>query len=611
MTERRKIDTEENRAAIGFMLIAVLIFSLIPLVIDISGGTEHPFLFNAAWKIGIAAGCLSFLAIRYPRFTLRAHVLRTIGYGMFCFSMLLVIVGRFNIALFALAMQFIDVSVAAILFETWPLFLIPLTAWLFRGESRYRKITPTTFSLLILGFAGFGFVVISQPGEIKWNKDDSSAMLIVGVLLAVAGSMMTAMTSFLYKWSSTLSKEINKNAPTPQDTLNESGLVLFCVVAGFAISNILSAFLNVGVGVAREEVADIALLKIGLIAGTVSSIAGICLRWSNMITKNLGVNAISFATPIFALLWLWFFSRVGVANSNYLVIGAAAIIAANILINFEAEIRLGFKAMVLALWACGAFVILRADEWLWENNSYFNTLALAATLFILILSFRVERLVRRTSQEETAAFAISHKLKNLTAAAGASDGKDGESVLDRFIKMDASENQNDLQDAYQEIKESVGREHDKAENDPARRREIGEIEAMIDAHAHSKQQGINFSELAALLVFAAITAGLAMLSRPAELAGWGGFLVEAFTTLLAALVVFLFFNVLDLQRDRRAPILAKTERPPKPGQTTPRIVYGVAFRDPAKRIFERWLSVILCAAIAAAYGYLLWDKWLG
>ena len=43
------------------------------------------------------------------------------------------------------------------------------------------------------------------------------------------------------------------------------------------------------------------------------------------------------------------------------MMGTAAIITANLTMNFEAEIRWGFRALVLALIACGALVYLRDD----------------------------------------------------------------------------------------------------------------------------------------------------------------------------------------------------------------------------------------------------------
>ena len=56
-----------NRAATGYMLLAVTLFSSLPLVIAWGGGGQVPFLFNASMNAGIALGCLIFMAILYHR----------------------------------------------------------------------------------------------------------------------------------------------------------------------------------------------------------------------------------------------------------------------------------------------------------------------------------------------------------------------------------------------------------------------------------------------------------------------------------------------------------------------------------------------------------------
>lgn len=124
-------------------------------------------------------------------------------------------------------------------------------------------------------------------------------------------------------------------------------------------------------------------------------------------TSNLGVNSLGYATPVFALFWLFLLSRVDVVNPDYLVVGAVAVIAANLLINFQAEIRLGFRTLIVAIWACGTFVHFRSDPaeyldirgWLWSSGEYFTLLAPAATVFTLILSFRIGRITTRMADE--------------------------------------------------------------------------------------------------------------------------------------------------------------------------------------------------------------------
>ena len=103
-------------------------------------------------------------------------------------------------------------------------------------------------------------------------------------------------------------------------------------------------------------------------------------------------------------------------------IGATAIIVANLLINFEAEIRWSFEALILALGGCGTIVYLREDlfknwlgipDWAWSGDGYFGSIALAATVFTLLLAFRVARLVTRTNDEENRTFIILRRLDSL------------------------------------------------------------------------------------------------------------------------------------------------------------------------------------------------------
>ena len=81
----------------------------------------------------------------------------------------------------------------------------------------------------------------------------------------------------------------------------------------------------------------------------------------------------------------------------------------NLLLNFEAEIRLGYKALILALWFCGTFVYLRQGVVFYD---YFNLIEVAVVIFILVLSFRTDRLVRRTTNEENNTIELQQKINN-------------------------------------------------------------------------------------------------------------------------------------------------------------------------------------------------------
>ena len=68
-------------------------------------------------------------------------------------------------------------------------------------------------------------------------------------------------------------------------------------------------------------------------------LAGTLVRKANLTTTNLGINAIAYGAPVLSLLWLYWIANTQVARWDYLILGAAVIIAANLLISFESEVR--------------------------------------------------------------------------------------------------------------------------------------------------------------------------------------------------------------------------------------------------------------------------------
>ncbi len=582
------------------MLLSVAGFSLIPLIIS-QGAAENPFMFNAGWRLGFGAGLLSFLLVRYWPLTTDSEVWTLIGNRIFRWALLFAVVSQFEYAIFAWSIRLVDVSVAAILFETYHVLIILLTAWLFRKERRYRKIGLDVMLLLILGVVGFAFVVSGQAGAPVWLGGRSISVVLPGIGLALLAAITAACSAFNLRWGADLTREL---PPRIHDRWNRDSLDLFCVVTASVIANTVAIPFNIIAGVVGKETITLVIFLSGIIGGfVINAMANVAWRNANLITDNLGVNAISYATPIFSLGWLFLFSQVNVPLADYLFIGAAAIITANLLINFEADIRLGFKVLIIALWSCGAFVYLRDDllallpfdTWLWTGAPYFQAMALSATVFILLLSFRVVRLVSRTRDEDNRAFLLFQNL-DLLARRNLIDG----SVREHVLAIDGSRTPEQLQAAYQQAKLCFAQAiaaGPKADD----HLKLSEAEAQLNALAYSRQQGIDFGELFALITFSAITVVLALASR-LDVSGWTAVLVELFAMLFSAVIIFLVSNVWDLQRDRTSRILQKL--PDGDG-------YGVVFRDVQSRRFEQGTSIIVGLAVTAAYFGLFWHKWLG
>ena len=604
-----------NRVAMGYMLAAVTLFSSLPLVIAWGGGEKTPFLFNAAMSAGVVLGCLVFIAIR-PSLILDGASLRLIAlrvlhpkFGIHP-MIALSIAANFNFALLALSMRYVDVSISAILFGTWPIFIILIADRLFRGSGRDHPITKEMLLLLTLGLSGFAFVIVGQAGGFASVETGNLSTPVVGVILALVGAVATSFTVFSFRWGTDLARELPEKAKQAfsDDELNFFGLLVAALIAS-TVSGVINAFAGMNSG----EVLDSRTLLIAVVVGGgANGIANLAWRKVNLSTDNLGVNALAYATPIFSLAWLFLFYQVAPERPDYLVAGAVGIIIVNLLLNFEAEIRFGFKALLLALWACGAFVYLRDDvlqylpfgEWHWPGETYFGALGLSATVFTLLRSFRVARLSTQTQEEDNRIYTLFQNV-DLLARRNVIDPDTREHV----IAIDKAVTPEQLQNAYRDTKERLDRA-EATNPDPDDQAQLAEAETQLNVIAHSRQQGIDFGELFALIIFGGITVFIGLASRPG-VTGWIGFLVEMLVVLFSAVIVFLIVNVWDLHRDRAGEILERRLYQDYDGDG---VVfydsYSVVFRDAVNRRFEQTTSIVVGLLVTAAFAVLLWYKWL-
>ena len=465
--------------------------------------------------------------------------------------------------------------------------MVLLTAWLFKQYRRYEKITIWLILMMVLGFAGFAFVIFSQVPQ----SENVIGMIFSGsLMLGVALALFTAvcngvLPAYTLKWGADVKKQ---SESTDDDCKNE----IFFVVVALAIARLISAIIQFGLGgIFNESIDGTGIIVAAVFGAGVAGIGTMMSRRALTATKNLGISALTYAGPVLGLVWLGLASQINVLRIDYLIIGAAAVITANLLLNFKAEIRAAYKALIIALWVCGTSVYLHTS---FPLPDYVEIVGVIATLFILILAFRVDRLVRRTTEEESNEFFLFHQLSVLVKSGGINnDAPNQLREIGRHIKP------SELRNSYGTLKKYFMDAHNKLAKDD--RAMLGELEARVDALTHSKQQGANFGELTALGFMGFIMVSALLLFKPVELSGWEGLFVETSSFLLATAIVFLFANIFDLQHDRTNAILAKED-----GND----FYSVAFDDAGDRGSERWISITVCIAITAAYIWLFLGKWI-
>ena len=560
-----------------YMIIAVVSFSAVPVYFKLGNAEESPFLFTGIWLCSVAIGTGTAIMLGKKTLLLKPEVVGGIKSQCKSWLMLVSVLGQCGSVLFAVGLAFVDVSVAAILYETWPIFLMALMVFLFRGTDRYTRISAGTMLFVVIAFAGVAMVILGQsntsPVLPKIGSDLSVPRTLIGaILVLVAAGTWAAHSACTLKMGVLLAKKHER-----LENIG-AGEIVF-TVAMTCIALVVSGIVLCVIGLVMSETfSRHQMLYAVLGAILVDSIGAVAFRAANLKTKDLGLNALSYATPLVALAWLWALSILNVSHPDYLVIGAMGIVASNLLINSLASNRIAYKALVVSLWVFGT-VIYFTDGYATDVP-----LELPVTIFILVLAFRVERLTRRTSQEEGWMFEAFRRLE-LLAARERIGGIEWRNLL---LIIDRHKTAEELEKAYDSLAGKLARHITAADTDRKVADEITHIRHLVDNLAHSRQQGTRFGEIVAIAMAGGlIVVGLLFFNGDREFYG------EIVSLLLSSVVVFLFVNIVDLEWDRRDRILKRTGRE-----------FKVKFDDVSNREAQQVVSVVTSAVMVFVFAWL-------
>ena len=332
MVDRLTLRLSRNTAAIFLMFVAILAYSSTPLFVA-WGGIDSPFFFTGVWKMGQVIGCLLFLLARYNSLLFDQTVWRAIRRRILSPTMALWLIGFFDLAFFAWSTQFIDIASTTVLYQTWPIILIGLTAWLFRSERRYKRLTVRTYVLLALAFLGVVSIIASQVGGLSSFTVSSLPELGIGACLVILAAILVALGAFGYRWGVDLASELQENLNYTKESLETFG-----VVVGTLLCSLIASPLVASIGLPRGERLSPESFSYGVIGGVFVVIFGtITWRKANLITDRLSYNVMIYATPVISLAGLFAFSLVGEVIFGYLAFGAAAIAIANVAIYLEMD----------------------------------------------------------------------------------------------------------------------------------------------------------------------------------------------------------------------------------------------------------------------------------
>ena len=332
------------------MLIAVFGYSLTPVVVAFASDVS-PFLFNAAWRLGLVLGLSVVIAWRRAVFStpgVRGVVLRRLRSP----AIVAAVVSNFDYALFVLSTMVIDISVATVIFETWPMWMILTLAWIYRKEERYRRNVVLTVLMVGLCLVGLCLVTISQSEDaLGFVTGQAPGRLLLGSALALAGALAGSLAAHSFRWGTELAGELAAILRSHGSPLSYRSLDLFCLVLAYAVSSSVSVLASLIIGTVGLGPVNPGAVVLSVVGGLAAyAPATVAWRMGNLRSGNLGVNAMVYGTPVLSLGWFYLLSRgwmsspvrldvFNIASVEYLLVGVAVIVVANLVVNLEAEVR--------------------------------------------------------------------------------------------------------------------------------------------------------------------------------------------------------------------------------------------------------------------------------
>ena len=577
--------------------------SLTPIAVARSGATDHPFLFTAVWHLAGGLTVLAYLVFHYhalftlpllreilrPRWQRHSESPhdRLAGSATVLIVIAALIFGHLDLLFLVWSIRLSDVAVATILHEIWP-FVVSAVAMVPIFASRAGPEAPTRrLAELSMLIGGLAFVTLSHLG---------THARVVGIILGIMSSLAWGIQyEVLRRWMSMLAFQASQYTSVDRREIELFGFLL--ISACFTLVN--SVILGSVALIIGERLLSYSLLYAVVLSVVIALVVRPAIRRAASETPQEWTDTVLLSIPFAAFLWLLITSQIGAQYLDRLLIGAVAVLTATFLIHFPVERRLGFRSLIMSVWVFGTAVYFRGDaaavvglrDWSWSGGEYLTAVGLSATVFTLIFSFRLGRIMARTSDEANRAVSLLNLVDYLV-----SRGVISRSTRQHLLVIDAHGDQEQLEAAYRSARKQLTEPYTEV------RTQQDSIDLRIavtelDALAHSRQAGRDFGEFIALSVFAVMTVALALFSLEGSASCWGGFLIEMFTVLFCAVIVFLVINVWDLERERAMPVLSQDGS-------------GVMFRE-RPRPFQQKISIGIVFVMMGTYGWLLTDKWLG
>ena len=319
--------------AIATLSASAALYAFLPLLIHLSGGASAPLLTNAVLSAGLTAANAVMLLTVHPRTLLHPAYRNTLRRMAISPLTAMMVITNFEFAAFALSTRFIDISITTLLYESWPVLLVAYTAWLYRAQGRYNRLSPRPLLLMAIGSAGSMLAISSHHGTLTALSQTQTLHLIYGASLGITAAALSSGAAASLRFGTIFADRLAaQKTPSRGRTSDE-------VIGGCSSSMLANALvipLNVAAGLTLgERMAPEHFLLATAAAALSNGFPTILWRYGNYLTANLAINALSYISPALGVAVLVLAGATNLASPTMLAAGAVLIIAANILIAFS------------------------------------------------------------------------------------------------------------------------------------------------------------------------------------------------------------------------------------------------------------------------------------
>lgn len=346
------------RAVIA-LLVAVLALSVLPLVLDLTVQESNPFVYVAIQTLAMTVALIVYLYSTAKRrfgtnkireivgparnLLVTAHTSNggrrrsPIVAGLRTPLLWAVIVGL-EYSLFGWSIRYVDAAVTAIIYGLWPLIMIYALIYLSGDADGAMEYHMPLRKRILTAVALVGLVIVVLGQRPEGGELFSGAMVTTffGMSLALIAALLNGMNPAMSIHFSDLLYEIiayDERVNRRLRARQKLWLALYAVTAGRLLSlpvNLVLGFVMFGGNLSITPAGALAAVATGL---TLLPAASILLRLANLSIYDLGANALCYAEPVFTLVWLMLLTSIDVPRFDLFIVGAAIIVATNMLIH--------------------------------------------------------------------------------------------------------------------------------------------------------------------------------------------------------------------------------------------------------------------------------------